>query len=60
VNPNGYILTNNHVINGAKDVKVLLADNRQFDAKIVGTDPMTDLTVLKIDASNLPKRRAGH
>lgn len=54
VNPNGYILTNNHVLNGAKDVKVLLADNRQFKAKIVGTDPMTDLAVLKIDASNLP------
>jgi serine protease Do len=54
VNPNGYILTNNHVINGAKDVKVLLSDNRKFDAKIVGTDPMTDIAVLKIDASNLP------
>jgi serine protease Do len=54
VNPNGYILTNNHVINGAKDVKVLLSDNRQFNAKIVGTDAMTDLAVLKIDASNLP------
>jgi serine protease Do len=54
VNPNGYILTNNHVINGAKDVKVLLSDNRQFAARIVGTDPMTDLAVLKIDASNLP------
>jgi serine protease Do len=54
VNADGYILTNNHVIDGASDVKVLLSDNRRFNARIVGTDPMTDLAVLKIDAASLP------
>jgi Do/DeqQ family serine protease len=50
----GYILTNNHVIEGADRVRVELADRRAFDAKVVGTDPASDLAVLKIDASNLP------
>ena len=50
----GYVLTNNHVIAGANDIKVLLYDNRVASAKVVGTDAETDLAVLKIDASNLP------
>jgi serine protease Do len=54
VNPDGYILTNNHVIDGAKDVKVLLADKREFQARVIGTDKRTDIAVLKIDANNLP------
>ncbi len=54
VNSDGYILTNNHVIDGAKDVKVSLGDKREFQARIVGTDPKTDIAVLKIDAKNLP------
>ncbi|MBV8844859.1 MAG: trypsin-like peptidase domain-containing protein, partial [Bryobacterales bacterium] len=54
VNGDGYILTNNHVIEGAKDVKVLLGDKRQFTARVVGSDPRTDLAVLKVDATNLP------
>jgi serine protease Do len=54
VSPDGYILTNNHVVNGATDVKVLLGDKREFKAKIVGTDSKTDIAVLKIDAQNLP------
>jgi len=54
VNPDGYILTNNHVIDGAKEVKVLLEDKREFDARIVGTDAKTDIAVLKIEAKNLP------
>lgn len=54
VNPDGYILTNNHVVDGAKDVKVLLGDKREFQAKIVGTDAKTDIAVLKVDARNLP------
>jgi serine protease Do len=53
VSPEGYILTNNHVVDGASEVKVTLYDKREFEAKIVGTDPKTDVAVLKIDASNL-------
>jgi serine protease Do len=53
VSPEGYILTNNHVVDGATEVKVTLADKREYDAKIIGTDPKTDIAVLKIDASNL-------
>ena len=54
VSPEGYILTNNHVVNGATDILVTLSDKREFKAHIVGTDPKTDIAVLKIDASNLP------
>jgi serine protease Do len=53
VSPEGYILTNNHVVDGATDVRVTLSDKRELEAKIVGTDPKTDVAVLKIDASNL-------
>jgi len=53
VNPDGYILTNNHVVEGASDVQVTLSDKRQMKAKIVGTDPRTDIAVLKIPASGL-------
>jgi len=52
--PDGYILTNNHVVDGASDVGVTLADKREFKAKVVGTDPKSDLAVLKIDAAGLP------
>jgi Do/DeqQ family serine protease len=50
----GYILTNNHVIDGADQVRVELTDKRVFDAKVVGTDPASDLAVLKVDAAGLP------
>jgi len=50
----GYILTNNHVIRGADAIKVFLRDGRSASAKVVGTDPDTDLAVLKIDLPNLP------
>ncbi len=50
----GYLVTNNHVIEGSQAVEVVLNDKRAFDASIVGTDPTTDLAVLKIKASNLP------
>src|SRR5580704_12308100 len=53
VNPDGYILTNNHVVDGASDVQVTLSDKRNFKAKIVGTDARSDLAVLKISASSL-------
>ena len=50
----GYILTNNHVVDGASTVTVTLADKREFKAAVVGADPNTDIAVLKIDASDLP------
>jgi serine protease Do len=53
VSRDGYILTNNHVVDGSDQVTVRLLDRREFKAKIVGTDPNTDLAVLKIDAENL-------
>ncbi len=54
VSPDGYILTNNHVIEGADEIEVSLGDRRQFAATIVGTDPRTDVAVLKIEAEGLP------
>ncbi len=54
INSEGYILTNNHVIDKASEVKVMLLDKREFTAKIIGTDPQTDVAVLKIDAKDLP------
>ena len=54
VNADGYILTNHHVVDGAIEIKVELTDNRTFTAKLVGSDPPSDLAVLKIDAKNLP------
>jgi serine protease DegQ len=54
VSPEGYTLTNNHVIEGADEIEVQLADGRQERARIVGTDPETDLAVLKIDLERLP------
>jgi len=54
IGSNGYIITNNHVVDGASDVKVYLGDKREFPAKVVGTDAKTDIAVLKIDANNLP------
>jgi serine protease Do len=56
---NGYIITNNHVIEHASDIKVLLPDNRQFTGKLIGTDPQTDIAVLKIDADSLPTASLG-
>ena len=50
----GYILTNNHVVDGADEVKVALQDGREFAAKVVGRDPKSDVAVIKIDAQDLP------
>jgi serine protease Do len=55
----GYIVTNNHVIEGSEEVEVILNDKRSFDAEILGTDPNTDLAVLKINENNLPFLRFG-
>jgi len=59
VSQDGYILTNNHVVQGADRVTVRLFDNREFTAKTIGTDPNTDLAVIRIQASNLPTVRLG-
>ena len=54
VSPEGYLITNNHVVDGADDIEVLLADGRQAQAKLVGTDPDSDVAVLKIGLDKLP------
>ena len=54
VSPDGLILTNNHVVADANKVTVILSDRREFDAKVVGRDPTTDVAVIKIDGRNLP------
>jgi serine protease Do len=59
ISSDGYILTNNHVVDGADDVTVSLSDKREFPAKIIGTDPRTDIAVLKVDAKNLPTLTLG-
>ena len=53
ISPDGYIVTNNHVIKGAENITVTLNDNREFDAQLIATDPSTDIALLKIDAKNL-------
>jgi len=55
----GYILTNNHVVEGAQQIRVTLADGRAFDAKVVGRDPYTDVAVIKIEATDLPAAKLG-
>ncbi|MBL4649588.1 MAG: trypsin-like peptidase domain-containing protein [Aureispira sp.] len=54
ISDKGYIVTNNHVIKGATKVDITLSDNRKFEAEVMGTDPSTDLAVLKITGKNLP------
>jgi Do/DeqQ family serine protease len=57
---NGYILTNNHVVEGASELEVTLADNRKYKATLVGTDTRTDLAVIKIDATGLIPAEVGN
>jgi serine protease Do len=54
ITKDGYILTNNHVVDGAEEVKVALQDGREFTAKVIGRDPKSDVAVIKIDAKDLP------
>ncbi|TFV93929.1 Do family serine endopeptidase [Oxalobacteraceae bacterium OM1] len=60
VSPQGYILTNNHVIETADEIEVALADGRKASAKVVGADPETDLAVIKVELPNLPTITLGH
>src|SRR6267378_996701 len=60
ITTDGTVLTNNHVIDGASDIKVYLNDKREFKATLVGTDPKTDVAVLKIDAKDLPTLPLGN
>jgi len=59
ISPDGYIITNNHVIEGADNVDVKLNDNREFTAEVVGRDPSTDIALLKIKADKLPYIKYG-
>jgi len=59
VTADGYILTNNHVVAKSTELKVMLPDKRQFTGKVIGTDPQTDIAVVKIDATNLPTLKLG-
>jgi len=54
ISPDGYIVTNNHVVDGATDIRVTLTDRRILQAKVIGTDPLTDLAVIKVNETNLP------
>lgn len=55
----GYIITNNHVVEDADELKVTLGDKREFDGKVIGTDPQTDIAVVKIEGDNLPLAKLG-
>jgi serine protease Do len=59
VSSDGYILTNNHVVDGASDIKVTLNDRRELQAKVIGTDAKTDVALLKIEATGLPSLAVG-
>ena len=60
IDPNGYIVTNNHVVDRASEIKVYLSTKKEYQAKIIGTDPKTDLAVIKIEATNLPSLKWGN
>ena len=54
ISDDGYVVTNNHVIEGAQNIEITLDDNRTFEAKLIGTDPTTDIALLKVEGKNLP------
>ena len=54
IRPDGYIVTNNHVVSGATSIQVTLNNNQQYEATVVGTDPATDVAIIKVDATGLP------
>jgi serine protease Do len=59
ISPDGYIVTNNHVIEGTTKITVVLSDNRQLTARLVGRDPNTDVAVIKVEGGNFPSVRLG-
>ena len=59
VNPDGYVVTNNHVVDGATEISVKLADGREFPGRVVGRDPRTDIALLKVEARGLPTIHLG-
>lgn len=60
ISSDGYIVTNNHVVNGATDISVTLNNRRNYKAKVIGTDPNTDLALIKIDGKDLPVMNIGN
>src|SRR6266516_5238 len=60
IDPNGYIVTNNHVVDRASDIKVYLSNPKEHAAKIIGVDPKTDLAIIKVEATNLPYLKWGN
>ena len=60
IRPDGYIVTNNHVVAGATSIQVTLNNNQQYEATVVGTDPATDVAIIKVDATNLPAIALGN
>jgi len=59
IEPDGYIITNHHVIDGADQIIVRMADRREFEAELIGSDPLSDVALLKVDAKNLPTLKTG-
>ncbi|HEX5625799.1 MAG TPA: trypsin-like peptidase domain-containing protein, partial [Saprospiraceae bacterium] len=60
ISPDGYIVTNNHVVEQAEKIQVLLNDNREYEAELIGTDPTTDLALIKIEDAGLPYLQFGN
>lgn len=60
ISPDGYIMTNNHVVENASKVEVILTDRRKVEAKVIGRDPNTDLALIKVDEKNLPVVKMGN
>lgn len=60
ISEDGYIVTNNHVVKNAQAINIVLNDNTEYEAEVIGTDPSTDLALLKVDAENLPAIKMGN
>ena len=59
IEPDGYIITNHHVVEGADEIIIRMADRREFEAELIGSDPLSDVALLKVDASGLPTLKLG-